>query len=970
MKFSRSFGLDWVARGAVFATLSVPLILSIGAAPSALAQTPQPDKPARAEPAKQPTARVVKPAAVPKLEVGPTGFTVEPVPDWVLPLQPDASVQLPPAPLHMLLADRQTRVGPDGVVRYRHAVRQINQAAGLQQGAQIEIEFDPTYQKLALHSIEIVRDGQRINKLDPKSVKLLQRETQLERQIIDGRLTASIVLSDLRVGDRVEWAASLRGDNQVFGGRFVDLDWSSSSSGPMGLYRLRLLAPSERRIAQRVSEPSIAVVSTERNGWRETLFTRRGIAQFRYDETAPASAYASDQIDLSEFADWAQVAIWAESLFAKATQASPAIDARVADIRKLGGTKAEQVQAALDIVQQEVRYFGTEIGPDSHQPASADTVLRQRFGDCKDKVALLVTLLRGLEIKATPALVSVRFRDEVIDRLPSPLAFDHAISAVDIDGKTIWLDATRSKQTGPVAAREVSGMGHALLAQADAKALVVLPLAKDALRSETTDTFDFVILTKEGRLESVTTFYGDMAEWMREARAVMPPAEFEKVLTAEMLRAYPSFKRIGTTELEDLPGRNAMRVTLRFATGDAYWRYRDQRMLVGEFALLGLAAPLRLPDQNPRTQALRIALPGIYRHTVRFNFASDTFTQPSKSRFDEVNPHFELHLRYSGQHNEQAIEGELRQTASSVAAADWSAYRATLNKMWPRLGNMVTVPTISSALADSARTELTKLEAAVRKGDIKLLTREQSNARTQLILLNAQLDSGRLPDKVRAEVLVAKAAQLDHLGRADEALPLLDQALALDGANSEVFAAMAVNAFIRHDDAQAIARAQRSLELAPSEVTPRYSLAWAQYFSGDFAAAKAEFERIVQSSSEVERSYAPIWLYLSTRRLGGDGVAAVKGFEPTGSRPAWPYAALQWLLGRTDFDAALKATREADRPDLGRECELYLFAGQKALLDGDARQARSYFRKAIDTGVVEFTEYTMAMRELKKLDSR
>lgn len=970
MRFLRRNGMSWLVRNAGYAALALPLLSILGTGPIALAQTPPPNKPAKAEPAKQPAARIAKPAVVPKVEVAPTGFTIEAAPEWVQPVQPDASVQLPAAPLHLLLADRQTRVGPDGVVRYRHAVRQINEAAGLQPGAQIEIEFDPTYQKLALHSIEIVRDGQRINKLDPKSVKLLQRETQLERQIIDGRLTASIVLSDLRVGDRVEWAASLRGDNPVFGGRFVDLDWSSSSSGPLGLYRFRLLAPSERRISQRVSEPSIAVASSERNGWRETVFTRRGIAQFRYDETAPASAYASDQIDLSEFADWAQVATWAEGLFAKATQSSSAIDARVAEIKKQGGTQAEQVQAALDIVQQEVRYFGTEIGPDSHQPANADTVLRQRFGDCKDKVALLVTLLRGLDIKATPALVSVRFRDEVIDRLPSPLAFDHAISAVELDGKTIWLDATRSKQIGPVTAREVSGMGHALLARADSQSMLALPLAKDALRSETTDTFDFIPLAQEGRLESVTTFYGDLAEWMREAKAMMPPAELEKVLVGDMLRAYPTLKRSGAPELADLPGRNALRVTLRFTLGDSYWRFRDQRVLVGEFALLGLAVPLRLPDQNPRTQALRIALPGLYRHTVRFNFSSDTFAQPSNSRFDEVNRHFELHVRYSGQHNEQVVDGELRQAASTVAAADWSAYRANLAKVWPRLASTVTVPTLSSAYAESARNEFTKLDAAIRKGDIKVRTREQFNARTQLILLNAQLDSGRMPDKIRAEALVAKSVQLDHLGRAEEALPLLEQALALDGTSSEVVAAMAVNAFMRHDDAQAIVRAERALELAPSEYGPRYSLAWAQYFSGDFAAAKAEFERIVQSSSEVERSYAPIWLYLTTRRLGGDGAAAVKGFEPTGSRPAWPYAALQWLLGRTDFDAALKATREADRPELGRECELYLFAGEKALLDGDERQAKNYFRKAIDTGVVEFTEYTMAVRELKKLDSR
>src|SRR5574343_199382 len=211
----------------------------LAAASSALAQPGKPPA-ATAAPASASSAAKAKksaPTATPATKEA-EGFSIAPAPAWVLPLLPEASTGLPSAPLQVLLMDRQTRIEPSGTVRYQHVLRQINEASGLQKGAQIELDFDPSFQKLQFHRLEVWRDGKRLDRLERKRIKLLHREPQLERQIIDGRMTASIVLEDLRVGDRVEWAVSLIGDNPVFGGKFVDQEWTSSSAGPVGLAQL------------------------------------------------------------------------------------------------------------------------------------------------------------------------------------------------------------------------------------------------------------------------------------------------------------------------------------------------------------------------------------------------------------------------------------------------------------------------------------------------------------------------------------------------------------------------------------------------------------------------------------------------------------------------------------------------------------------------------------------------------------
>ena len=154
------------------------------------------------------------------------------------------------------------------------------------------------------------------------------------------------------------------------------------------------------------------------------------------DPQAPYNSLLAEQLQFSEFTDWSEVARWGSVLFASAP-GGELLAQQIAAIRSHAGTREAQLLAALDFVQKEVRYFGTEIGASTHRPASPEQVLRQRFGDCKDKVALLLALLDGLDIKATPVLVSLALRSAAAELLPSPLDFDHVIARVELDGLRI-----------------------------------------------------------------------------------------------------------------------------------------------------------------------------------------------------------------------------------------------------------------------------------------------------------------------------------------------------------------------------------------------------------------------------------------------------------------------------------------------------------------------------------------------------
>ena len=88
----------------------------------------------------------------------------------------------------------------------------------------------------------------------------------------------------------------------------------------------------------------------------------------------------------------------------------------------------------------EFHYIGIAFGIGRYQPHSAEVVLENRYGDCKDKHTLLAALLGAAGIPSYPALINAR--EEVDEDVPSPGQFDHVITFVPTSGGPVWLDTT------------------------------------------------------------------------------------------------------------------------------------------------------------------------------------------------------------------------------------------------------------------------------------------------------------------------------------------------------------------------------------------------------------------------------------------------------------------------------------------------------------------------------------------------
>ncbi|MEC8429053.1 MAG: DUF3857 domain-containing protein, partial [Pseudomonadota bacterium] len=320
-------------------------------------------------------------------------------------------------------------------------------------------------------SLHIIRDGQIIDKFASARMTHLQREEEMDDLIYSGRQTLNIILDDVRVGDTLEYSYSIEGMNPVYQGLFAYhayLGWSV----PVGRVSERILWNKTSTLRYQIRNSDAAVVHTNTATGSEYRVLIDNPPPQRIDEDTPDGFDPCGRIQFSELDSWGNVARWSEQLYQNVAIRDAAIDDLIADIETNNDSLEQKISAALRFTQDEIRYLGIELGENSHKPTSAPDTLRQRYGDCKDKTVLLLTLLRALDVEAYPALVNTK--QNLADTLPNSQAFDHVITLMIHQGKRYWLDPTRSFQHGDIDRIHQPDYGHALVLDSETQDLTAM----------------------------------------------------------------------------------------------------------------------------------------------------------------------------------------------------------------------------------------------------------------------------------------------------------------------------------------------------------------------------------------------------------------------------------------------------------------------------------------------------------------
>jgi hypothetical protein len=531
-----------------------------------------------------------------------------PPPAWVTPLAFNRSSMVPePGQDHQwLLLDTQINASENET--FHHLVRQMLTLSGVQDGATITLEFDPGYQTLTLHWAKIWRGNTSLDRLDRDKIKLIQPERDLEQYLYSGKRSAVLILEDVRVGDVIDFAYSIKGANPVFGVRSFAARIPVQLEEPVERLCTRILWPGQRRLYVKNHGCLLTPSVVKGEDAFEYRWDLRKVPGLHVQDTLPPWYEPQPWVQLSEQQSWAQVNEWALSLFPGSAPLSSRLQEKIQEWSRIVG-REQQVLAALRFVQDEVRYFGIEMGANSHKPSDPSVVFERRFGDCKDKALLFVSVLRALGIEAWPALVNADLGRGIADWQPSTIAFDHVIAQAQLNGRIFWLDPTIRYQRGPLSAHYLPPYQRGLVVRPRTAALAEIPLATGLPRTITTEYFQLRGNTQPADLKVVTVCEGRDADALRDYFATTPRGDIENSYLREYTASYPGIKIARPVAFADDEQRNRIEMT-EYYTIDKIWVRSDRDgSFRCEFLPAAMYALLKKPRDTVRTMPVGVRWP-------------------------------------------------------------------------------------------------------------------------------------------------------------------------------------------------------------------------------------------------------------------------------------------------------------------------------------------------------------------------
>lgn len=420
-------------------------------------------------------------------------------------------------------------------VHTHRIVGKILTAGGVDQWKSLSAEYEPWHEQKPLLQAHVITPDGLVHSLDTKTIADDTAQSEDDDIYTDNRvvraplpaLAAGVVFEEQTTYTETAPLFEAGSVHSVYFGYHI----------PVLQSRLIIDTPSSVAIQhEHKLLPQLVVHSSEDQGRTITTFVNGRIDPVDEAEVdLPSDVAAWPHITFSLAKSWQQVA----------AAYSKMVDEKIAgaDVKSFVDaatrTEKDRVKIADSLVAQlhkEVRYTGIEFGQSSLVPHPPAETLKHKFGDCKDKAALLVSMFRAAGMPAYLALLSTGPGEDVPQNLAGMGHFDHAI--VFVPGTPdLWIDATAEYMTvGQLPSADQGRL--ALIVRPETTALQLTPeLPSSADR--TIETREFFLPEDGGsRIVETTEYDGLSASSMRHDYSNAISKDFRKNLDDYMKNTY------------------------------------------------------------------------------------------------------------------------------------------------------------------------------------------------------------------------------------------------------------------------------------------------------------------------------------------------------------------------------------------------------------------------------------------------
>ena len=565
------------------------------------------------------------------------------------------------APATVLLDEGATVVYPDyaTVTRY-HQIIKVHNEAGVNHYGTIPGNRHSSSASVTFETARLIKANGKIENVD------LSEDDY------------SVTFPSLAAGDVID--VTQRVEDYPTGGlgHHFWSEWTFDEENvPSLLSRYVLITPPDMEM--QIQSHGMATEPTDRlvKGWRLREWKRTDIPALPLVQLGVSRRDRGGWIDISTFHNWNEIARWYGDLSGPLCIPDETIKTQALELTRNAATETDKIHALVAYVAQKIPYQSGQFRLSAYIPTEGKQVLREHYGDCKDKSALLVAMLSAVNIRADMILLSGR-DSGVTPYLPSP-RFNHAITRIHTAQGELWVDATADKMgygSLPYPDQQVP----ALVITPDTNALTLSP-AEPLERNATTQKFA-VKLDAGGKLSGdfAIDATGNVAWFLRSAFASISKDQYDQVLrgmTTQLLpdAVFESGKLLGMED-QDAP----LRIELRFHND----RFGTQ---AGNFLLARLpwnfkdSVTTLLADEKRRVDLEVAQGRGLEVSEAQMDLPPGYEVQDLKPEVRGECPYGSYIFTYRVEGNRLTAHCEQRRSAFRVPAADLKIYRDYLTAL-------------------------------------------------------------------------------------------------------------------------------------------------------------------------------------------------------------------------------------------------------------------------------------------------
>lgn len=313
----------------------------------------------------------------------------------------------------------------------------IKSQQAVESRSQADIAYSSDYQKVEiLDAYTILPDGKKVKVAD-NAIRTVEDDLAGGATMFSDLKHKIIIFPNVQVGARVYYKVKTIEHTPLYPNHFYYAHHFSPSA-QYDYVEFNFSYPKE--MAMRVKSRDVSGKNTETDNKVNYQYVFKQTDIKLSEPSQVATSDFAPGIYFSTFKDYIEYGQAYEVRAKDKMAVTPNVKKLAEQITKGIADRKSQARALYNWVSREIRYVAIYMGNGGIVPHAADDIIRNRYGDCKDKNTLLIALLKAKGIDASSAIINSGSA-YAVPELPVFSPFNHVITY--LPEWDLYVDATQ-----------------------------------------------------------------------------------------------------------------------------------------------------------------------------------------------------------------------------------------------------------------------------------------------------------------------------------------------------------------------------------------------------------------------------------------------------------------------------------------------------------------------------------------------